>query len=101
MLNLQEIYKLCDGFDGQDRKTSIQKLKRKGFSEETANNFYNIWKRHYMETSITKDLKLSGIYVQKGIEKKLIEECSYKERQKYLEALSKEQLIKLAQAILK
>lgn len=100
MLNLQEIYKLCDGFDGQDRKTSIQKLKRKGYSEEIANNFYNIWKRHYME-SRCKDLKLSGIYVQNGADKKLIEECSHKERQKYLEALSKEQLIKLTQAILK
>lgn len=76
-------------------------MKRKGYSEETANNYYNIWKRHYKETSITKDLKLSGIYVQNGTEKKLIEECSYKERQKYLEALSKEQLIKLTQAILK
>ncbi|WP_434794532.1 hypothetical protein [Terrisporobacter petrolearius] len=53
-----------------------------------------------MESS-REDLMLSGICIQTGTEKKFLEECSYEERQKCLEALSKEQLVKITQAMLK
>jgi len=51
--------------------------------------------------SSSKDLMLSGIYIETRKVRKLLEECSFIERQKYLEALSKEQLIRIAQAMLK
>lgn len=100
MVKLQKIYKLCEGFESMDRKSSIKKLMCKGYSESTANNYYNIWRRHYVETN-SEDLTLSGVYVKNGKESKLLEECAFKERQKYLEALSKEHLIKITQAVLK
>ncbi|MGH4137333.1 hypothetical protein [Clostridium sp.] len=51
--------------------------------------------------SSSEDLTLSGIYIKTSKETKLLEECTFVERQKYLEALSKEQLVKIAQAVLK
>jgi len=100
MIMLQKIYKLCECFEKQDRKAGIMKLINKGFSESTSIKYYNIWRRHYMDTN-SKDLMLSGIYIETRSVRKLLEECSYTERQMYLEALSKEQLIKIAQAVLK
>lgn len=100
MIKLQEIYKLCEDFEKEDRKEGIRKLISKGYSESIATNYYNIWRRHYMEVS-NEDLMLSGIYIKSGKESKLLEECPYRERQKYFEALSKEQLIKITQAVLK
>ena len=100
MIKLQNIYKICEGSEKEDRKVSIKRLIGKGYSENTAKNYYNIWRRHYMEVS-SKDLKLSGVYIQKGKDSKLLEQCPNKERQKYLEALSKEQLIKVTQSVLK
>lgn len=100
MIKLQEIYKLCNGFENEDRKTSIKKLIKKGYSESTATNYYNIWRRHYIESS-SEELMLSGVYIQNGKDSKLLEECPYRERQNYLKALSKEQLIKITQAVLK
>lgn len=100
MLKLQEIYKICEGLEYFDRKTSIRKLISKGCSEKNAVNYYNIWRRHYLET-MKKDIELSGIHIKKGNDSKLIEECSYKERESFLQALSKEQLIKITQAVLK
>ena len=100
MINLQEIYKLCNGFEHEDRKACVKKLINKRYSESTATNYYNIWRRHYIESS-RKDLKLSGVYIQKGKDSKLLEQCPYSERQKYLEALSKEELIKVTQSVLK
>ena len=100
MIMLSKIYKLCECFEKQDRKSGIMKLINKGFSESTATKYYNIWKRHYMDTS-SNDLMLSGIYIETGRERKLIEECDFIERQKYLEALSKEQLVKIAQTVFK
>lgn len=100
MIRLQKIYKLCECYEKQDRKAGIMKLINKGFSEETAIKYYNIWRRHYMDSS-SKDLMLSGIYIETRKERKLLEECTFMERQKYLEALSKEQLVKIAQAVLK
>ncbi|MBU3161780.1 hypothetical protein KPL37_19020 [Clostridium frigoris] len=100
MIKLQEIYKLCEGFEKEYRNVSITKLISYGYSESTALNYYNIWRRHYMESS-SKDLILSGVFIKKGEVSKLLEQCSYRERQKYLEALSKEQLIKVTQSVLK
>lgn len=100
MIKIKEIYKLCRRFESQDRKVSIKKLINKGYSESTATNYYNIWRRHYIESS-SKDLLLSGIKIKNGSKSKLLEECSYRERQKYLEALSKEQLIQITQAVLR
>jgi len=100
MLKLQEIYKMCKGLEYFDRKTSIRKLINKGYSEKNAVNYYNIWRRHYLET-MKKDIELSGIYIKKGNDSKLIEECSFKERESFLQALSKDQLIKITQAVLK
>lgn len=100
MVKLQKIYKLCEGFESLDRKSSIKRLMSKGYSESTANNYYNTWRRHYIETN-SEDLMLSGIYIKSSKESKLLEECTYKERQRYLEALIKEQLIKITQAVLK
>jgi len=100
MIMLQKIYKLCDCFEKQDRKSGILKLINKGYSESTATKYYNIWRRHYMDSS-SKDLMLSGIYIETRKVRKLLEECSFMERQKYLEALSKEQLVRIAQAMLK
>lgn len=100
MIKLQEIYKLCEGFEKDDKKSGIKKLISYGYSESTALNYYYIWRRHYMESS-SKDLMLSGVYVKKGKVSKLLEQCPYRERQKYLEALSKEQLIKVTQSVLK
>ena len=51
--------------------------------------------------SSSEDLVLSGIYIKTSRERKLLEECTFIERQRYLEALSKEQLVKIAQAMLK
>ena len=100
MIKLQEIYKLCEGFENVERKASIKELRNKRYSENKATNYYNIWRRLYMEVS-SEDLKLSGVYIQNGNHKKLLELCPYNERQKYLEALSKEQLIKVTQSVLK
>ena len=100
MIKIQEIYKLCESFQMEDTKISIKKLISKGYSQSIATKYYNIWRRHYMEVS-SKDIMLSGVYIQKGKDSKLIEQCPYKERQKYLEALSKEQLIKVTQSVLK
>lgn len=49
MIKLQEIYKLCEGFEKDDKKSGIKKLIDYGYSESTALNYYNIWRRHYME----------------------------------------------------
>lgn len=100
MIKLQEIYKLCKGFETKDRNVSIKELMSKGYCENTAANYYNIWRRHYLESS-SHDLKLSGVYIKNGYESRLLEECSFKERQKYLQALSKEQLIKVTQVVLR
>ena len=100
MIKLQEIYNLCECFEKQDRKSGIVKLIDKGYSEGTATIYYNIWRRHYMDSS-SKDLMLSGIYIETHKERRLLEECSFMERQRYLEALSKEQLVRIAQAVLK
>lgn len=100
MIKLQKIYKLCKGFEQDDKKSAIKKLMSKGYKESTAKNYYSIWRRHYMESS-NEDLMLSGIYLETDKERKLLEECSFTERQKYLEALSKEQLIKIVHAVLK
>lgn len=100
MLKLQEIYKLCEGFENQNRELSTRKLIKRGYSEEVAVSYYNIWRRHYLETK-KDDLKLSGVYINSGEIRKPIEECSYEERQEYLKVLSKEQLIKITQAVLK
>ncbi|WP_443661022.1 hypothetical protein [Clostridium sp.] len=97
---LQKIYKLCECFEKQDRKTGIMKLINKGYSEGTSIKYYNIWRRHYMDSN-SKDLMVSGIYIETRRERKLLEECTFSERQRYLEALSKEQLIKITQAVLK
>lgn len=100
MIMLQKIYKLCECFEKQDRKVGIMKLINQGYSEVTATKYYNIWRRHYMDSS-SKDLMLSGIYIETRKVRKLLEECSFMERQRYLEALSKEQLVRIAQAVLK
>jgi len=100
MIKLEEIYKLCECCEKQDRKTGIMKLMEKGYNEIIATKYYNIWKRHYMDCS-SKDSTLSGIYIKTSKEKRLLEECTFIERQRYLEALSKEQLIQIAQAMLK
>jgi len=100
MIKLEEIYKLCECCEKQDRKTGIMKLMEKGYNEITATKYYNIWKRHYMDCS-SQDLMLSGIYIKTSKERRLLEECTFMERQKYLEALSKDQLIQIAQAMLK
>lgn len=100
MIKPQEIYKLCDGFENEDKKSAIKKLISKGYSGSIATSYYNIWRRHYMESS-SGDLMFSGIYIQKGKERKLLEECSFREPQKYLRALNKEQLVKITQAMLK
>ncbi|HEY8891906.1 MAG TPA: hypothetical protein VIM70_16830 [Clostridium sp.] len=100
MIMLQKIYKLCECFEKQDRKAGIMKLINKGYTEVTATKYYNIWKRHYMD-SHGKDLMLSGIYIETPRVRKLLEECSFGERQRYLEALSKEQLVRITQALLR
>ena len=51
--------------------------------------------------SNSKDLMVSGIYIETRKVRKLLEECTFMERQRYLEALSKEQLVRIAQAVLK
>lgn len=100
MINLEKIYNLCDGFETCDRATAIRKLMRKGIGKSNAINYYKIWRRHYLE-SRTDNLKLTGVFIMKGSNRKPLEECSYKERQKYLEALNKDQLIKITQAVLR
>lgn len=100
MVKLHEIYDLCEGFEKVNRADAVKKLMSKGYSFYAATKYYNIWRRHYMESS-REDLMLSGICIQTGTEKKFLEECSYEERQKCLEALSKEQLVKITQAMLK
>ncbi|MCD2347203.1 hypothetical protein [Clostridium guangxiense] len=100
MINLEKIYNLCDGYEVYGRATAIKKLMSRGFNDVEAASYYNIWRRHYLE-STRDDLKLSGIFIGQGKNRKRLEECSYKERQKYLQALNKEQLIKIIQAALK
>lgn len=100
IINLKKIYNLCNGFEKCYRATGVKKLMSQGISEEDAVSYYNIWRRHYLE-STRDDLKLSGIFIGRGKNRKRLEECSYKERQKYLQALNKEQLIKITQAVLK
>ncbi|KGM99567.1 hypothetical protein IRP63_08840 [Clostridium botulinum] len=100
MIKLEKIYKLCDGFEMCDRATAVKKLMTKGIEKSNAINYYNIWRRHYLE-SREDNLKLTGVFIMQGKNRKLLEECSYKERQKYLEALDKEQLIKITQAVLR
>jgi hypothetical protein len=100
MINLEKIYKLCEELEKCDRAAGIKKLIAKGIDKSNATNYYNIWRRHYLESN-SEDLKLSGILIKQGRSQKLLEECPYKERQKYLEALNKEQLIKITQAVLR
>lgn len=100
MIKLEEIYKLCECCEKQDRKMGIMKLMEKGYNEIVATKYYNIWKRHYMDCS-SQDSTLSGIYIKTSKERRLLEECTFIERQRYLEALSKDQLIQIAQAMLK
>ena len=100
MINLERIYNFCDGFETCDRATGIKKLMEKGIEKSNAINYYKIWRRHYLESS-KDNLKISGVFIMQGKNRKLLEECSYKERQKYLEALTKEQLIKITQAVLR
>ena len=100
MIKLQEIYKLCESFKSENKISGIKKLMNRGYCESVATKYYNIWRRHYME-SRSEDLMLSGIYIESGRERKLLEECSSTERQKYLEALNKEQLVKIAQTVIK
>ena len=85
MIKLQEIYNLCEGSEREDRKSAIKKLMNKDYSENNAIKCYNIWRRHYLESS-SEDLMLSGIFIKIGKERKLLEECSFSERQNYLEA---------------
>ena len=59
---LQKIYKLCECFEKQDRKTGIMKLINKGYSEGTSIKYYNIWRRHYMDSN-SKDLKIGRAHV--------------------------------------
>ncbi|WP_373898782.1 hypothetical protein ACER0A_005035 [Haloimpatiens sp. FM7315] len=100
MINLEKIYSLCNGFEMYNRATAIKKLISRGLNERDAVSYYNIWRRHYLE-SRRENLKLSGVFIVKGKNRKLLEECSYKERQKYLQALNKEQLIRITQAVLR
>lgn len=100
MINLEKIYNLCDGFETCNRATAIKKLMAKGIEKSTAINYYKIWRRHYLE-SRKDNLKLTGVFIMQGKNRKRLEECSYKERQKYLQALNKEQLIKITQAVLR
>lgn len=100
MINLEKIYKLCDGFEMCDSATAVKKLMAKGIGKSNEINYYNIWRRHYLE-SRGDNLKLSGVFIMHGKNRKRLEECSYKERQKYLEALDKDQLIKITQAVLR
>ncbi|MEY8762493.1 MULTISPECIES: hypothetical protein [Clostridium] len=100
MIDLEKIYNLCNNFEGYCRATGIKKLMARGLNEGDAVSYYNIWRRHYLE-STRDDLRLSGIFIRQGRNRKRLEECSYKERQKYLEALNKDQLIKITQAVLK
>jgi hypothetical protein len=50
MIKLQKIYALCDGLGKLDRKAGINKLMDKGYSEESATTYYNIWRKHYVNT---------------------------------------------------
>ena len=100
MIDLEKIYNLCNSFEMCDRVTAIKKLVARGISKNKAIRYYNIWRRHYLETG-RDELRLSGIFIKKGRNQKSLEECSYKERQRYLEALNKKQLIKITQAVLK
>ncbi|AKA72326.1 hypothetical protein [Clostridium scatologenes] len=100
MINIERIYNLCNGFEVYGRATAIKKLMARGLNDVDAVSYYNIWRRHYLE-STRDDLKLSGVFIRQGRNRKRLEECSYKERQKYLQALNKDQLIKITQAVLK
>ncbi|WP_147565038.1 hypothetical protein [Clostridium tyrobutyricum] len=100
MIDLEKIYNLCNNYEMCDRATAIKKLVARGISKNNAIRYYNIWRRHYLESN-RNDLRLSGIFIKKGRNQKSLEECSYKERQRYLEALNKKQLIKITQAVLK
>jgi hypothetical protein len=42
MLKLKEIYKLCYGFEKDERKIAIKKLIKKGYSEKISIKYYNI-----------------------------------------------------------
>lgn len=100
MIDLEKIYNLCNSFEMCDRAAAIKKLVARGISKNNAIRYYNIWRRHYLESS-RDDLRLTGIFIKQGKNQKCLEECSYKERQRYLEALNKKQLIKITQAVLK
>ena len=100
MIDLEKVYNLCNSFEMCDRATAIKKLVARGISKSNAIRYYNIWRRHYLESS-RDDLRLTGIFIKQGRNQKSLEECSYKERQRYLEALNKKQLIKITQAVLK
>lgn len=60
MINLEKIYNLCDGYEVYVRTTAIKKLMARGFNDVEAVSYYNIWRRHYLE-STKNDLQLSGI----------------------------------------
>ncbi|WP_147565122.1 hypothetical protein [Clostridium tyrobutyricum] len=100
MINVERIYNLCNNFEMCNRSIAIKKLVAKGINKNNAIRYYNIWRRHYLESS-RDDLRLTGIFIKQGKNQKCLEECSYKERQRYLEALNKKQLIKITQAVLK
>ncbi|MBP2032686.1 hypothetical protein J2Z42_001360 [Clostridium algifaecis] len=100
MIDLEKIYNLCNSFEMCNRSDAIKKPVARGINKNNAIRYYNIWRRHYLESN-RDDLKLSGIFIKQGRNQKSLEECSYKKRQEYLQALSKKQLIKIIQAVLR
>ena len=62
MIKLEKIYKFCDGFEMCDRANDVKKLMTKGIEKSNAINYYNIWRRHYLEPS-KDNLKLTGVFI--------------------------------------
>jgi hypothetical protein len=52
MIKVQEINKICEGLERDNKKTAIKKLIDKGYSKENAIKYYNIWRKHYVTTLI-------------------------------------------------
>lgn len=52
MIKVQEINKICEGLEKDNKKTAIKKLIDKGYSKENAIKYYNIWRKHYVTTLI-------------------------------------------------
>ncbi|MDF2672432.1 MAG: hypothetical protein K0R09_697 [Clostridiales bacterium] len=50
MIKLQEIYKICEGLEKDNKKVAIKKLTDKGYSKENAIKYYNIWRKYYVTT---------------------------------------------------